>query len=90
VIGRLYTWRGRTWRVLTRWLYPERAFMVCSGCGRMQPGCTLEPDLGGFFCLTCGSLVLVRRGCPRNVLIEDVETGERVVRPFRGLRRAAA
>jgi hypothetical protein len=26
----------------------------------------------------------------RNVLIEDVETGERVVRPFRGLRRARA
>jgi hypothetical protein len=24
---------------------------------------------------------------PRNVLIENVETGERIVRPFRGLRR---
>lgn len=33
--------------------------------------------------------VLIRwqgRG-PRNVLIENVATGERVVRPFRGLRR---
>lgn len=28
------------------------------------------------------------RGPRRNVLIENVVTGERVVRPFRGLRRA--
>ena len=90
MIGRLYTWRGRTWRVLVRWLYPERAFMVCGGCGRIRPGRTLEPDLGGWFCLGCGAEVLVSKGTPRNVLIEDIETGERVVRPFRGLRKATA
>lgn len=28
-----------------------------------------------------------RMRAPRNVLLEDVETGERIVRPFRGLRR---
>lgn len=28
------------------------------------------------------------RGPRRNVLLEDVESGVRVVRPFRGLRRA--
>lgn len=27
------------------------------------------------------------RGPRRNVLLEDVETGERIVRPFRGLRK---
>lgn len=26
---------------------------------------------------------------PRNILIEDVKTGRRVVRPFRGLRKPA-
>lgn len=48
MVGRRYTWRGKTWTVITRW----------RGAG------------------------------PRNVLIES-DDGERVVRPFRGLRRAA-
>ena len=30
------------------------------------------------------------RGPRRNVLLEDVETGERLVRPFRGLRKVEA
>jgi hypothetical protein len=51
VIGRRYTWRGRTWELVARG----------------------EP---------------FDRGPRRNVLLRDVETGELVVRPFRGLRRA--
>lgn len=51
MIGHLYRWRGRVWKLLARG----------------------EP---------------FDRGPRRNVLLEDVESGERTVRPFRGLRRA--
>ena len=91
MVGRLYTWRTRTWRVLERWRNAPGSFgvvapaatFVCRDCGTINP-----PADPGLTCGLCGGWRQVRRGAPRNVLIEDVETGERIVRPFRGLRRA--
>jgi hypothetical protein len=79
VIGRLYTWRGATWRLLARGepfdrgprrnVLLERAHRLADVAGAFAngrpPGWTLRTDDAGRVW---------------------VLTGERVVRPFRGLR----
>jgi hypothetical protein len=47
-----------------------------------------DPDLDRLQSLL--PLVSTRPNCPRNVMYADPETGVPVVRPFRGLRKAAA
>ena len=83
MIGRVYTWRGRRWTVLARWRpipLGERT-MICPGCGLV-----LDRPSIWCSCVPMPDSYLFAAG-PRNVLIED-EDGNRVVRPFRGLRRA--
>ena len=103
VIGRLYTWRGAVWLLLVRWAGPPHtaAEWRCDACGRIRgahPGRGAVPHL----CFG-GELRQMRRvgGPVRNVLLERLDyagveelgivpwirTGDRVVRPFRGLRR---
>ena len=83
--GRVYRWRGRLWRVLARWRTPPLAerTSVCPECGR------IDHNQGPWsWVCECVPMPDARyRLAVRNVLIEDVETGERVVRPLRGLRR---
>lgn len=87
MVGRVYRWRGETWRVLARWRTPEghERWGVCPGCGLL-----LGPT-GPIFC-HCVPMpdAVYFNSAPRNVLLENVTTGRRTVRPFRGLRRAAA
>lgn len=85
MVGRSYVWRGRVWRVIARWRHVpalERT-CLCPGCGLV-----LEPAGPALFCDCVPMPDTQVLGVIRNVLIEDVQTGERVVRPFRGLRRA--
>ena len=87
MVGREYEWAGRRWRVLARWappaamrtwVFPDGETVVSRGVRAM-----LRFDREGSTAARC-----VGGGAgPRNVLIEDVVTGERVVRPFRGLRK---
>ena len=92
MVGRCYRWDGRVWRVIARWqdvpqshgVVAPGATFVCESCGAINPPC------GSDLLCTCGGQRRARRGAPRNVLIEDVETGHRTVRPFRGLRRVNA
>lgn len=130
MIGRLYRWRGETWRVLARWRdgrgSPDQRSWVCDGCGRLlRPGMTIGfcrcgmgaacyvtwagavaegvDERGSWHAAGPGEWARYQGRAPRNVLIERVEmravtiesgcddlvgTGELVVRPFRGLRRA--
>lgn len=100
MIGRVYRWRGRLWRVIVRWRDAGRAgepySAVCDECGSIiYPA--IDPAKGWVpNCVCTGDPVQFNPGrrqhgtAPRNVLIEDVETGERVVRPFRGLRKVAS
>lgn len=121
MVGRLYTWRGQTWRVLERWGRPgvgsPVTFVcpVCGACGQSAEGVLVGRLI--YRCAWChehGREVFMRRagGPPRNVLLERVVLvgavagapgsglwvspgsvlapgvpAERVVRPFRGLRR---
>lgn len=92
MVGRLYTWQGRTWKVICRWRNAPQSFgviapgatFVCRDCGTINP-----PSEPGLTCGLCGGWRQRRAGAPRNVLLADVDTGSRIVRPFRGLRRAA-
>ena len=85
------------WRVVLRWAKPSHQTHVCGVCGdirelpRSARGVwAAEHVHGRDLPLRDGVFTHRRLGDgPRNVLIEDVETGERVVRPFRGLRKPA-
>ena len=112
MVGQCYTWRGRPWRVITRWRTLDASdpeLFVAQCCGHIavldviQGTSPLDETLGDdSYCGSCGERwtesrpaghVSVNgwqpggRASVRNVLIEDVESGERVVRPFRGLRK---
>lgn len=95
MVGRTYCWQGRVWRVIARWRDGGRSgdpySAVCDECGSI-----LFPAINSRgwvpICRCTGDPIEFNPGrrqhgtAPRNVLIEDVETGQRVVRPFRGLR----
>ena len=86
MVGREYRWHGRVWRVIARWAppAPDKTFVTREGeiiISRARQVWSPYPSHAR--CVGYGQ-------GPRNVLLEDVETGERVVRPFRGLRKAAA
>ena len=84
MVGREYTWAGRRWRVLCRWRTPaltERSW-ACPGCGH------IVTDKGSWAC-ECVPMPDIDWSprVVRNVLIQDVVSGELVTRPFRGLRK---
>lgn len=97
MIGRVYRWRGELWRVLARWLPPGecRPTFVCPTCGNVTLAGRGAVGQWGSCCIPSSEWrtgqYTHRRiaGGPRNVLIENVTTGVRVVRPSRGLRKVS-
>jgi hypothetical protein len=103
VIGRVYKLRGRWWRVLARWDSNVGRTNLCSRCGRWNEPCCgglrkllgvgprnvlLERVEPNSWLVTHGQAAGVI-GCDQPGLYFGVPEGaERMVRPFRGLRRA--
>ncbi len=73
MIGRVYTWQGSYWRVVTRWQ------------GRAPRNVLIEQVLPEHSITDIYIDLDLRGGCGRWWRV----TGVRVVRPFRGLRKLA-
>jgi hypothetical protein len=79
VIGRTYLLKGEPVKVLARWRKPDGYQSCCPCCGAIYFEPTDE---------CCGRPPeVIEKPKLRNVLIEFAD-GRRIVRPFRGLRRA--
>ena len=88
MVGRLYLWRGSTWRVVRRWAQPDdvrAAGYTAEPCPRnvllvrMVPLAEVPRERYG------ERLPYARTG--GGTLWCELRGAERVVRPFRGLRR---